>query len=100
MLSLTVLYEPPEDPVAFMRHYTEIHLPLARAVPGVSKLLASKVVSSPTSKSPPYFLVAEMQFASEADFNAAMSSPENKAAGRDLANFAKGRFKMVVTSPV
>lgn len=80
-----------------MRHYESVHLPLARAVPGVSALLARRVTGPGDPTTPPYFLVAEMQFASQDDFDRAMRSAENKAAGRDLGNFAKGRFKMVVT---
>lgn len=97
MISLFVLYEPPEDPESFMRHYTEVHLPLALAVPGVVQLSAHHVTGPAAPGEPPYFLVAEMQFASQEAFDQAMRSPENKAAGRDLGQFAKGRFKMLIT---
>lgn len=97
LISLFVMYEQPDDADAFMRHYTDVHLPLARAVPGVKQLLARRVTGPGEPGSTPYFLVAEMQFATRADFDLAMRSPENKAAGRDLGSFAKGRYKMLFT---
>ncbi|MBJ7352182.1 MAG: EthD family reductase, partial [Rhodococcus sp.] len=32
---VAVCYGMPEDPAAFDRHYAEVHVPLARAVPGL-----------------------------------------------------------------
>lgn len=36
MSVITVLYGPPTDPEAFSRHYEEIHVPLAKALPGAT----------------------------------------------------------------
>lgn len=41
------------------------------------------------------YLVAELDFGNEAAFAVAMDWAENKAAGRDLANFAKGRVTLL-----
>jgi len=30
MVRFLVLYDPPEDPAAFDKHYTEVHIPLAK----------------------------------------------------------------------
>jgi uncharacterized protein (TIGR02118 family) len=43
-------------------------------------------------------LIAELHFADEAAFDAAMASPENRAAGKDVMNFAKGLVTMVVAT--
>lgn len=97
MIKLTVLYLPPDDVDAFLKHYREVHLPLVRAVPGVARIVAQRVRSSPGAKEPRYFLVAEMHFADQASFDAAMRSDENKRAGRDLMAFSQGKFVMLVT---
>src|SRR5260370_42160569 len=36
MVRVLVLYNPPEDAQAFERHYHEVHLPLAKTLPGFS----------------------------------------------------------------
>lgn len=97
MIKLMVLYEPPADEAAFLKHYREVHLPLVRAVPAVANVLAQRVRSSPGAKAPPYFMVAEMHFADQASFDVAMRSDENKRAGRDLMSFTQGKFSMLVT---
>lgn len=97
MIKLTVLYLPPDDVDAFLKHYRDVHLPLVRAVPGVAHLAAHRVRSSPGAKDLPYFLVAEMHFPDQATFDAAMRSDENKRAGRDLVGFTQGKFVMLVT---
>lgn len=43
----------------------------------------------------PYFLIAEMHFADDAAFDAAMASPENRAVGKDVMTFAKGLVTML-----
>jgi uncharacterized protein (TIGR02118 family) len=37
----------------------------------------------------PYYLIAEMYFESKESFDAAMTSEENRAAGKDLMSFAR-----------
>lgn len=34
MAQMMVVYKPPKDPTAFERHYFEVHVPLARRLPG------------------------------------------------------------------
>jgi uncharacterized protein (TIGR02118 family) len=37
MVRFLVLYDQPEDPEAFDRHYREVHIPLAKKLPGLRR---------------------------------------------------------------
>jgi uncharacterized protein (TIGR02118 family) len=83
-----VLYTPPADPAAFDRHYTEVHIPIARKIPGsVSFVTNAGPITTPGGPAP-YYRVAELAFASAADLQAALRSQEFGAAAADLENFA------------
>lgn len=87
-VKLVAVYNYPADQAAFDRHYNEVHMPLAKAVPGLAELRVTWMKKRLMGEADIY-LVAEMIFPDQSTFNAAMTSPENKAAGTDLANFAK-----------
>ncbi len=89
MFKLIALYKTPQDPDAFMAHYREIHVPLVLKIPGLQKVELTRVVNTLMGE-PGNFLLAEMYFADEASYKAAMKSPENAAAGKDLGAFAAG----------
>jgi uncharacterized protein (TIGR02118 family) len=96
MYKLIVLYATPPDPAAFDRHYAEVHAPLARRIPGLSKLVVNRGVAPPWGGESPYYLIAELHFPDRATFDAAMASPENRATGKDLRQFAAGLATLVV----
>ncbi len=83
-------YKTPDDVPAFLDHYENVHAPLARKVPGLRKLVVNRITANAFGGEAPYFLIAEMQFDTKEDFDAAMKSEQNKAAGRDAMTFAKG----------
>lgn len=89
MKKLIALYKTPSDAAAFMHHYRETHLPLVQRVPGLVKAELTLVERTLVGEAGNY-LLAEMYFADEDSFKAAMRSPENAATGADLANFAPG----------
>lgn len=93
-VKLLALYKRPEDEAAFLDHYENVHTPLARAVPGLEKLVVNRVTGSPMGD-PELFLIAEMHFPDQATFDVAMRSEENKAAGKDLMSFARGRVTVL-----
>ena len=88
MHKLIALYKQPADPEAFERHYADVHLPLAHIIPGLERLVLNRPVPAPWGGAAPYYLMAELHFPDQATFNVAMGSPENRAAGRDLRQFA------------
>ncbi|MFJ3379446.1 EthD family reductase [Curtobacterium sp. NPDC090217] len=83
---MTILYGPATDQAAFRRYYDDVHVPLARSMPGMT---AWNLVWSDDPASP-YPLVAELVTATAADMDAMLDSPEGRAANADLANFVTG----------
>jgi uncharacterized protein (TIGR02118 family) len=100
MHKLIALYQAPEDADAFMAHYGDVHMPLVRAVPGLVEAKAWRVKGDAMGGEAPYFLIAEMSYPDEATFNAAMASAENRAAGKDLMSFARGKVKLLIVEEV
>jgi uncharacterized protein (TIGR02118 family) len=84
MVRLLVLYNPPEDAVAFDKYYNESHLPLAKQLPG----LVRYTVSRNLSKGAPYYLVAELDWADMASAQAALRSSIGAECTADVAKFA------------
>jgi uncharacterized protein (TIGR02118 family) len=93
---LIALYRRPDDLEAFMTHYQQVHMPLVRQIPGLIEAKISRVDKALIGGEPDYVLIAEMVFADRPDFDAAMASPENRAAGKDLVGFAKGLVTLLV----
>jgi len=86
---LVVSYGQPEDTAAFDAHYRDTHAPLALAQPGLVRFTYGHPRSLDPSQEAPY-LVAELDFDSEQAMGESMSSPEGRAAGKDIGNFATG----------
>ena len=98
MFQLTVLYNHPDDPAAFDKHYDEVHIPLARKLPGLQRCTVSRPAAGPDGAQPAYHLVAVLEFADAAAFQAGMGSEEGQAAVADLDNFA-GAGATMLTGP-
>lgn len=96
MTVLKILYGHPDDPEAFDAYYRDEHLPIARRIPNVERLEALKVQRALDGTEPEHYLIAEMVFADKETFKASMGSPEGKAAGADVANFATGGVTMLL----
>lgn len=95
MAHLVVIYKTPKDAAAFDRHYAEVHVPLAKKIPGLRKFETSVgAVSSPSGPSDAH-LVATLTFDSIASIEAAFASPEGQAAGADIGTFATGGAEMM-----
>ncbi len=86
---LLVSYGRPDDPEAFDAYYRDVHTPLALQQPGLIGLTIGHGTSLDPSQPAPY-LVAELDFESEQSMGEALKSPEGRATGKDLANFATG----------
>jgi uncharacterized protein (TIGR02118 family) len=95
MFSLTVLYEHPTDPAEFDRYYNEVHTPLVQKIKGLKGLSVIRFKPGPHGEKPPYYLMAVLHADSAEAFNAAMSSPEGRAASADVANFAANKVIMI-----
>ncbi|GAA4484003.1 EthD family reductase [Rhodococcus olei] len=90
---VVVCYGRPEDPDAFEAYYRDVHLPLARAVPGLSRLTWGRCAALGGGE-PRYHMVARLEFPDAATMSAGLASTEMTAAGRDVRNFATGGVTM------
>lgn len=79
------LYERPADPEAFERHYREVHIPLARHLPGLRRYTLGRDLA-PVRGGEPYHLVAALEWDSLDDLRAAFASPEGSATAADAAH--------------
>jgi uncharacterized protein (TIGR02118 family) len=90
LADLVVLYKTPTDPAAFDKYYADIHIPLAKKLPGLRKYTVTKgPVATPGGPSP-FYLIAILSFDSMAAIGAAFASPEGKATAADVPKFASG----------
>ncbi|HET6313330.1 MAG TPA: EthD family reductase [Chloroflexia bacterium] len=88
MIKLVALFKRPQDTGEFDAHYADVHAPLMRKVPGLERMEVTRNLQAFRGE-PEYYLVAEMYFRDRESFDAAMSSEENRAAGKDLMSFAR-----------
>jgi len=90
MAKVVVLYKNPKNAEAFDKHYSSVHIPLAKKIPGLKKYdISMGAVGAPTGPSGIH-LVATLYFDSADALKAGLASAEGKAAAGDLANFADG----------
>ncbi len=90
MIKLTVLYGPPADPEALEEYYAEVHMPLVEKIPGAERREAARVVDALDGGMPPYYRILEFWFEDYDGLQAALGSPEGRAAVEDIPNFASG----------
>jgi uncharacterized protein (TIGR02118 family) len=81
------LYETPADPVAFDRHYREVHIPLGFRLPGLRRYTVSKDEAAVRGER--YYLVAELDWDTMDDLRAAFASPAGRATAADAAQLAE-----------
>jgi uncharacterized protein (TIGR02118 family) len=87
MVRLLVLYDTPENPEAFDRHYNEIHIPLVRQLPGLLRYTVSRNISA-TRGGKELYLVAELDWENLEAMQAAMTSETGKQTTADVPKFA------------
>ncbi len=96
MAHVVVMYKTPKDAAAFDKHYSEIHVPIAKKLPGLRKYeLSSGLVATPAGPSG-FHLIATLYFDSMAAIQAAFASAEGKAAAADVQKFATGGADMIL----
>lgn len=88
MFKLTVLYDTPQDVERFNSHYLGTHVPLARKVPGLARMEVTLFSAGPDGSAPRHHLMAELYFPDGETMAAALATPEGKALGADVQNFA------------
>ena len=90
---LVVSYGTPTDTAAFDTYYRDTHADRAPAAGPPRLSFEACAVAGPAQQAP--YLVAELDFESEAAMRESLGSPEGRAAGKDLGNFATGGVTLV-----
>jgi uncharacterized protein (TIGR02118 family) len=76
----------PTDVGAFERHYREVHIPLAKKLPGLRRYTLSRN-SSPV-RGGPHYRIAELDWDDMASLRRAFESPAGRATSEDVAHLA------------
>lgn len=99
MVKLIALYKKPANTAEFDDRYFNGHVPLANKIPGLRKCDVAKIVGTPAGESE-YYLMAELYFDDMEALKTGMSSPEGKAAAKDVMSFAKDIVYMMFAEEV
>jgi uncharacterized protein (TIGR02118 family) len=83
MVRFMILYQRPPDVAAFERHYIDVHVPLAKQLPGLRNYAVSHNVRS-VRGSQPYYMVAELDWDDMASLQRDFASPLGQATGKDV----------------
>jgi uncharacterized protein (TIGR02118 family) len=98
MEKVTVLYGHPTSPSDFEKYYKDKHLPIAAKMKGVARRELTTFSAAPDGARPAYYRMAELYFATPAQLQQTLGSPEGQAAVGDLPNFATGGVTVIIGS--
>jgi uncharacterized protein (TIGR02118 family) len=88
MARMVVIYRTPKDVEAFNRHYFDVHIPLAKKLPGLRKYEISYGPVEVLAGSPDIYLIGTVHFDDLAAMKKAFASPEGRAAAADRQVYA------------
>lgn len=87
MIRFLVLYPEPIDVEAFERHYLEVHIPLAKKLPGLRRYSVGRNATA-IRGGDPYYLVAELEWDDMASLQRDFKSELGQETARDVDNLA------------
>jgi uncharacterized protein (TIGR02118 family) len=83
MARMVVIYRMPKDPAAFDAHYFEVHVPLAKQLPGLRKYeVSGRPIVTPAGDPEPY-LIGTLYFDDLAAIRRAFATAEGQACAAD-----------------
>ena len=85
---LVILFSQPADPADFERRWSEEFVPLADKMPGLKRVVVSRVQGGPAGPAEVY-LIHELHFESHQALTTAMASAQGVAAGQCLIHIAE-----------
>ena len=88
MAMMVVVYPVPDDVEAFDRHYFDIHVPLAKKLPGLRKYEVSEGPVATPIGGRRVHRIGVLHFDSLAALERAFASPQGQAAGADRRIYA------------
>ncbi|MEO8674119.1 MAG: EthD family reductase [Casimicrobiaceae bacterium] len=95
MAKVFAMYKAPADTAAFDRYYRDVHVPIAKKIPGLRGYEVTRGEIGMLGGRSPYHLIAVLTFDSVAAVQAALTSPEGQAAAADIGNFATGGVEIL-----
>ncbi len=97
MARMLVIYKTPQDPAAFDRHYFEVHIPLAKKLPGIRRYDVSRGPVTTLAGGEAY-MIAMLTFDTVAAIQAAFASEAGAACAADRRHFAPdaAQFQMLL----
>jgi uncharacterized protein (TIGR02118 family) len=87
MVHFFVAYEHPADVAAFDRHYFDVHLPLAKRLPGLRRYSIDRKPTAVRGAEP--YLVALLEWDDMASLREDFASPLGQETARDVDHLAK-----------
>lgn len=90
MFKVTIFYEPFDGSDAFDAYYLGTHMPIARKVPGLLRDEVTVLTAAEGAAEPPYHLITELYFESEAAWKKGMDSEAGRELEADAKNFPDG----------
>lgn len=88
MVKFVVLWSTPNDPVAFERHYRDVHIPLGKQLPGLRRYTIGHHTTA-IRGGEPYYWISELEWDSMDALQKAFQSPVGLATAEDVANLAR-----------
>lgn len=88
MAKMLVIYKNPADPAAFERHYHEIHVPLAKQLPGLQRYEINRPPIMNVLQGETPYRVATLYFDSLETIRTAFASEIGRACAVDRRKFA------------
>jgi uncharacterized protein (TIGR02118 family) len=88
MAQMVVVYKTPKDIDAFDRHYFDVHVPLAKKLPGLRKYEVSVGPITMLGSAADTYLVAVIHFDNMAAIQFAFASSEGQACAADRCKLA------------
>ena len=83
MVRFLAVYDKPDDPDVFDRHYREVHIPLAKKLPGLRRYTISRD-PAPTRDGEAYYLIAELDWDDMDSLRRDFASPLGQETARDV----------------
>lgn len=96
--AVVVLFGHPTDVVAFEDYYLTTHRPLALQMPNLLEILGGPIPGNLDGSEADSHRIAILRYASQAEMETSLASPEGQEAFADVANFATGGVTAFLTS--
>ena len=93
---MIIIYQRPDDPEAFERHYHGVHVPLAKTLPGLRRYETSVGPIAALAGAKEGYFVATLEFDSMDDIRAAFASEAGRACAADRVNLEPDESRLQI----